>query len=193
MNNSIGNVIGAMAGLAQGNPGCMEMLVRIMKHDPDEFVEVARMMHQRNLFADKAYMLWNDACDRDIGKFMRVVRAINSGRLSIDTVRQHMAGGRCEPFTELEALGDKKFVWKYVVEIDPVHIIGRSPDHLDFVKKKEARRFEDLIGRAIDEYAAAAAGERNDGRKSNRISFMDDEITEYPGWPEGRTGHGADL
>ena len=87
-----------MTVLSQGNPGCANMLVTVWNADIDDFMLVARTLINHRIFGSRAYMLWNDACAQDGGEFMRVIRAISSGELPMETVDEHLSKGWCEPF-----------------------------------------------------------------------------------------------
>ena len=95
MNNPMSTLL---TDLCKGNPGCLNMLVRLLNDEPNDFLEAAEMMIQYRIYGSKAYMLWNDACGRDNDEFMKVVRAINDRTLPIWVVEEHLSSGYCQPF-----------------------------------------------------------------------------------------------
>jgi len=85
--------------LAQGNPGCVLFLAELAKAAPVDFWNYAATLTKYRLFGSRAYMLWNDACGRDINATMEVLAKIGSGRLPMSVVEAHLAEGWCRPFT----------------------------------------------------------------------------------------------
>lgn len=85
--------------LAENNPGCIAFLKELEQFTGMYFMKYATILHDNKLTGSRAYMLWNDACDRDIEKTTDLLRDIFSGRLSMNTVNKHLAEVRCRPFT----------------------------------------------------------------------------------------------
>ena len=85
--------------LAQGNPGCAQFLCELAKHTQDEFWDYTKILARNRLTGSRAYMLWNDANNRDIVATAQLLRDIGSGRLSMEVVEAHLAEVWCRPFT----------------------------------------------------------------------------------------------
>lgn len=87
---SIEDVIVAMSG---GNAGsltaCMELLSWGEEMDPDSFcggLNNLLMLDMLGIYEERIYMLWNDVCERDVGKTIAVLRAHQLGQIAgVDT------------------------------------------------------------------------------------------------------------
>lgn len=88
--------------LSEGNPGCMQMLLDVAKVAPNDFYDVVFTLARHKITGSRAYMLWNDACDRDTRATVDLIRSIYMGRLPIETVEAHLAEVRCRPFAPSE-------------------------------------------------------------------------------------------
>lgn len=85
--------------LAQGNPGCIAFLNELAEYTGQYFAKYANILKAKRLTGSRAYMIWNDACDRNIEKTVELLRDIGTGRLSMRVVDNHIATGRCFPFS----------------------------------------------------------------------------------------------
>lgn len=88
--------------LAQGNPGCIAFLNELAEHTGQYFAKYANILKVKRLTGSRAYMIWNDACARNIEETVELLRDIGTGRLSMRVVDNHMATGRCFPFSPEE-------------------------------------------------------------------------------------------
>ena len=92
--------------MAKGNPGCAVMLVEIAKtRPPEDLFDVVKTFTAHDITGSRAYMLWNDACNRNTAELVELARKIGSGLLPMNTVNAHLAEGRCRPFTADEETG----------------------------------------------------------------------------------------
>lgn len=92
--------------MAKGNPGCATMLVEIAKtRPPEDFYCVVDTFLTHGITGSRAYMLWNDACNRNTADLVELASKISSGRLPMNTVNAHLAEVRCRPFTADEETG----------------------------------------------------------------------------------------
>ena len=96
---------------AQGNPGCATFLAELA-HLPGSNEPLAYVFNTiakyPELRGSNAYMIWNDACDRDLHKAYKIFVAIYNGWLPMEVVRAHLAEGRCAPFKPEEYEGGAK-------------------------------------------------------------------------------------
>lgn len=104
--DAITEIIG---NISQGNIGCATMLMEAIKvMNGMEWGYFADVLNNKNLKADRAYMLWNDACGRDIKKTYELVRKIDKGIIPMEKVEEHLAAGRCAPFTVYDEVDTMK-------------------------------------------------------------------------------------
>lgn len=84
---------------ANGNPGCATFLAELYHLRRPWFERVVYVMSlYPDLRGSNGYMIWNDACERDLKKAFEVFQAIYRRELPIQTVRAHLAEGCCAPF-----------------------------------------------------------------------------------------------
>lgn len=89
--------------LCKGNPGCLSMVVDVAKViQPEKFPAFALTLAHNDLTGSRAYMLWNDACNRDTTAMIALVEKIEIGQLPMSTVEAHLSAGWCAPFTPQE-------------------------------------------------------------------------------------------
>ena len=106
--------------LADSNPGAAQFLIAMAKEFPDDFFDLTMIMAQHKLIGSRMYMLWNDANDRDTAATVQLLRQIGSGHLPMAVVEQHLAEGRCRPFTPDEYLrpGDRAVCPRFYSRVD---------------------------------------------------------------------------
>lgn len=78
-----------LIAMGDGNPGALTACVELLKHgahiDPDSALGGFNpLLHLDflGIYEERIYMLWNDVCDRDIGKMIAVLRANQLGGLA---------------------------------------------------------------------------------------------------------------
>jgi hypothetical protein len=83
---SLKDVVLAMGG---GNPGALTACMQLVRYgevvDPDAFgggLSSLLLMDTLGIYEERIYMLWNDVCNRDIGKMVAVLRANQLGQLA---------------------------------------------------------------------------------------------------------------
>jgi len=88
---SVLDVIKAMGG---GNPGalraCMELLSKGKEVDPDAVpdggLNSLLILDELRIYEERIYMLWNDVCERDVGKMIAVLCAHQLGVVDTNTL-----------------------------------------------------------------------------------------------------------
>ena len=79
--------------LSEGNPGAMTTLFEIMKHFDNnevEFLGTFLVIDSMELYGSHLYMLWNDCCDRDISKVIKVIRKYCDGEISDNDISERI-------------------------------------------------------------------------------------------------------
>jgi hypothetical protein len=83
---SLKDVVLAMGG---GNPGALTACMQLVRYgevvDPDAFgggLSSLLLLDTLGIYEERIYMLWNDVCNRDIGKMVAVLRANQLGQLA---------------------------------------------------------------------------------------------------------------
>lgn len=101
MDMTIQTAIMAICRSPEGfNPGAISFCAELVKHgvviDPDSaFGPWSGLMEldEHGIYGERAYMLWNDVCGRDVGQALALFRASQMGLLRIDFSRLIDAGG----------------------------------------------------------------------------------------------------
>ena len=72
--------------MCDGNPGCLSFLMMVIeKESIDVFFEIVIKLDIAELYGSLIYMLWNDCCDRDTQKTIRMIR-----KLDCETIRNYV-------------------------------------------------------------------------------------------------------
>jgi len=94
--------------MAEGNPGaCSCLLAMLGKKDWFARVDpimMILMLDEMGIYGSKLYMLWSDACDKDLSKMELVLRNYQLGHLKIDVIKRNLNQGRARPFEGLLSL-----------------------------------------------------------------------------------------
>ncbi len=60
-------------GICSGNPGAITFVMAAYKIDPFKAEQAFQKMQDNKITGDKLYMLWNDCCDRDTEKAIKIM------------------------------------------------------------------------------------------------------------------------
>ena len=99
------DVASVITKMSEGNIGCVNFLLKLL--DGSELVEVLRgieqisMLDALELYGDKAYMLWNDCCGRDIKSVELVLKNWQMGKLSKEEIHENLNQSYGTPFENL--------------------------------------------------------------------------------------------
>lgn len=63
--------------MSDGNPGCLTFLMELAHKDSMLLCSVALKLDSAELYGSEVYMLWNDCCDRDIDKTVRMIKKLD--------------------------------------------------------------------------------------------------------------------
>lgn len=72
-----GTIIDNLINFAGGNPGAIETLVQLQKAVGDKIAIYLLILDKMELYEEKIYMLWNDCCNRDISKVIKILDYYN--------------------------------------------------------------------------------------------------------------------
>lgn len=71
--------------MSEGNPGCLHFLFEVLGISSEDLFDIALRLDSAELYGSLIYMLWNDCCDRDVAKTVRMIR-----NLDRDTLRSYV-------------------------------------------------------------------------------------------------------
>lgn len=99
-------VIDMVLKMSEGNPGAMTFLMNLIEESKyggalGAYGQIL-LLDSIGLYADKAYMLWNDCCDKSIEQTELVLRNFQMGHLSKEEIHQNLSQCRAQPFTNLK-------------------------------------------------------------------------------------------
>lgn len=84
--------------MSEGNPGAMNFMMMAISEDPMNVIKLILPLDTLELYGPKAYMLWNDCCDRDLSRVHKVLDAWREGRISKEEIQTNLSRGRGTPF-----------------------------------------------------------------------------------------------
>ena len=71
--NIFGTITENFINFAGGNPGAITTLFELQKAVQDRTAIYLITLDKMELYEDKLYMLWNDCCNRDISKVIKIL------------------------------------------------------------------------------------------------------------------------
>lgn len=88
---------------AGGNPGALNALAAIRNEvGIEDFALYLMKLDFMELYEDKLYMLWNDSCDRNVKKVIKVMEAFEIGLISKQDIDDRIRNvGRGKSFDDL--------------------------------------------------------------------------------------------
>jgi len=84
--------------MSEGNIGCATFLMEALEKDNATFFNIILPLDTLDVYGSKAYMLWNDCCDRDLSKVEEVLTAWRTRKLSREEIHENLSQGRGTPF-----------------------------------------------------------------------------------------------
>lgn len=71
--NTFGTLEDNFISFAGGNPGALNTLFELMKEAKDRTALFLLTLDKMELYENHLYMLWNDCCNRDIKKMIKIL------------------------------------------------------------------------------------------------------------------------
>ena len=106
----------SMIRIADGNPGCLQMLMELHKRWPHVlYGKLASIMMALDIYGEKAYLLWNDLCKCDVEMMTHLLLDLYVGRIPLHIIREALA----EPDT-LRTLDLSRYVIPYAPWMEPL-------------------------------------------------------------------------
>lgn len=72
----------AIFSFAGGNPGAIAFLFELIKANPERYITDFMTIDCMELYESKLYMLWNDCCNRDVNKVLRIFNQYRLGKIT---------------------------------------------------------------------------------------------------------------
>ena len=84
--------------MSEGNPGAVMVLMEMMR-DPRSFLDIL-LCDTLDIRGSKLYMLHNDCCGRNTGKFNRTLMMLRDGVFTEEQIHQNLDLVRAIPFID---------------------------------------------------------------------------------------------
>ena len=89
----------SILAICEGNPGAMAFVMELIGEGD---MLTVLMFDKLELYGEKLYMLWNDCCGREIENVRKVIDLWQQGKITKETIQEHVSGGYGKPFQEIE-------------------------------------------------------------------------------------------
>ena len=83
--------------MSEGNPGALTCMMQMMNFDPMALLDIL-LFDSIGIYGSKIYMVWNDCCGRDMGKFKETIQAFREGKFSEEEIHENLSRVRAKPF-----------------------------------------------------------------------------------------------
>ncbi len=84
--------------MCEGNPGALNTIMQLME-EPYGYRDIS-LCDLLEIRGTELYMLYNDCCDQNNGKFHRTLMMIKEGIFTFDEVKQNLSLTRAIPFID---------------------------------------------------------------------------------------------
>ena len=70
--------------MSDGNPGAISFIMelKVQYNNDAQWVQALLAFDMMELYGSQLYMLWNDSCDRDCTKVIKIVEAYKRGKIT---------------------------------------------------------------------------------------------------------------
>lgn len=92
------NTMEIVTKMSDGNPGAINFIMSTIMEDNMNLIEVILPLDTLGIYGSKIYMLWNDACYRDLSKVKKVLEAWRTSKLTKEAIHENLNRGRAIPF-----------------------------------------------------------------------------------------------
>ena len=89
----------SILAICEGNPGAMAFVMELIQEGD---MLTVLMFDKLELYGEKLYMLWNDCCGREIENVRKVIDLWQQGKITKESIQEHVSGGYGKPFSEIE-------------------------------------------------------------------------------------------
>ena len=84
--------------MCDGNPGALTCMMQLIQHDPETGVRDILLFDSMGIHGSQIYMVWNDCCGRDIGKFKETIQAFREGKFTEEEIHENLSRPYAKPF-----------------------------------------------------------------------------------------------
>lgn len=100
--NYLDTTINNIINFAGGNPGAISTLCELEKATGDRMTIYLITLDKIELYESKIYMLWNDCCNRNISKVIKVLDYVEKGIIKQSDIDERIKNvGRGKSFDDL--------------------------------------------------------------------------------------------
>lgn len=87
------NLMEIVTKLSEGNPGALNVLMGIVDKFKNDTVKILKnflIIDTMNLYGSHLYMLWNDCCDRDLDKTLKIIDYYCNGKITDNDINERI-------------------------------------------------------------------------------------------------------
>lgn len=84
--------------MCEGNPGALTCMMQMIQTDPMTGMMDILLFDSMGIYGSKIYMVWNDCCGRDMGKFKETIQAFREGKFSDEEIHKNLSRPYAKPF-----------------------------------------------------------------------------------------------
>lgn len=84
--------------MCEGNPGALTCMMQMIQTDPMTGIQDILLFDSMGIYGSKIYMVWNDCCGRDMGKFKETIQAFREGKFSEEEIHENLSRLYAKPF-----------------------------------------------------------------------------------------------
>lgn len=89
-----------MTKMSEGNPGALQTLFLLFSEA--DGLPYVLALDAIGIYGSRLYMLWNDCCNRDIGKVKKILYRWARDEIKSEEILAHVSGGCGTPFEGLD-------------------------------------------------------------------------------------------
>ena len=84
--------------MCDGNLGALTCMMEMLLDDPMTGMMDILLFDTLGIYGSKIYMVWNDCCRRDMGKFKETLRAFREGKFTKEEIHGNLSLPYAKPF-----------------------------------------------------------------------------------------------
>ena len=84
--------------MCEGNPGALTCMMQMIQTDPMTGMMDILLFDSMGIYGSKIYMVWNDCCGRDMGKFRETIQAFRDGKFTEEEIHENLSRVYAKPF-----------------------------------------------------------------------------------------------
>ena len=84
--------------MCEGNPGALTCMMQMLQSDFVDGIHDIMLFDSLGIYGPQIYMVWNDCCGRDMGKFKETINAFREGKFTNEEIHENLSRPYAKPF-----------------------------------------------------------------------------------------------